>query len=188
MDILIGTALLIAIVVLGALISAGNERQRKAIDGIREQAEAWTQEDILIKREKVGRTIQIESPLGWLEQMSAGVLGQAPGILSSTVWERDGMLAVVAVRNNGGRLVFTPVPRERFLKTVRLKKSGALAQAETSILGDKPDKTPYYDLSVVTGGMFFDIEAAQVWQALSGQSMPAKRLTMFEVPPRMGAK
>jgi hypothetical protein len=34
--------------------------------------------------------------------------------------------------------------------------------------------------------MFFDIEAAQVWQALTGQGMPAKRLAMFEVPPRKG--
>jgi hypothetical protein len=188
MDILIGTSLLVAIVVLGALISAGNERQRKALDGIREQVEAWAQEDILIKREKVARSIWVEAPLAWLEKTAAGILGQAPGIISTTTWEKDGLLAIIAICNDGGRLVFTPVPRDRFLKSIKLKKRGALTQAETSVLGDKPEKAPYYDLSVLTSGMFFDIEAAQTWEALSGQILPAKRLTMFEVAPRAGTQ
>ena len=186
MDILIGTSLLIAIVLLGALMTAGNERQRKALDGIREQVEAWAQEDILIKREKVARTIQVEAPLAWLEKIAAGVLGQAPGIMSATSWEKDGLLALIAICNDGSRLIFTPVPYDRFLKSIRLKKRGALAQAETSLLGDKPDKVSHYDLSVLTSGMFFDIEAAQAWQALSGQVLPSKRLTMFELESRTG--
>lgn len=188
MDILIGTSLLVAIVLLGALITAGNERQRKALDGIREQVEAWAQEDILIKREKVARSIQVESPLAWLERTTAGILGQSPKIVSTTTWEKDGLLAIIAVRNDGGRLIFTPTPRERFIQVVRLKKRGALAQAATSLLGDKPEKIPHYDLSVLTSGMFFDIEAAQAWEALSGQPLPSKRLTMFELPSRMGAQ
>jgi hypothetical protein len=188
MDVLIGTSLLIAIILLGALLTTANERQRRALDGIRTQVEAWAQEDILIKREKVARSIQVESPLAWLEKTAAGALGFAPGILSTSLWEKDGLLAVVAVRNNGGRLIFTPAPRERFLKTMKLKKRGALAQAETGLLGDRPDRTPHYELSVVTSGMFFDIEAGQAWQVLAGQNLPAKRLTLFEVPPRTGAK
>jgi len=188
MDILIGTSLLVAIVLLGALITAANERQRKALDGIREQVEAWAQEDILIKREKVARLIQVEAPLVWLEKTAAGILGQAPGIISSTTWEKGGLLAIIAVCNDGTRLVFTPIPRDRFLKSIQLKKRGMLAQAETSVLGDKPEKVPHYDLSVLTSGRYFDIEAAQAWQALSGQVLPAKRLTMFEVAPRAGVQ
>ncbi len=79
MDILIGTSLLIAIVLLGALITAGNERQRKALDGIREQVEAWAQEDILIKREKVARSIQVEAPLAWLEKDCSRCFGSGSG-------------------------------------------------------------------------------------------------------------
>lgn len=188
MDILIGTSVLIAIVLLGALMTAGNERQRKALDGIREQVEAWAQEDILIKREKVARSIQVEAPLAWLEKTAAGVLGQAPGIMSATPWEKDGLLAMIAVCKDGSRLIFTPVPYDRFLKSIRLNKRGALAQAETSVLGDRPEKVAHYDLSVLTSGMFFDIEAAQAWQALSGQVLPSKRLTMFELAPRAGVQ
>jgi hypothetical protein len=188
MDILIGTSLLVAIVAFGTLISTANERQRKALDGIREQVEAWAQEDILIKREKVARSIQVEAPLAWLEKTAAAVLGQAREIISCATWEKGGQIALIAVCSDGGRLVFTPVPRDRFLKSTRLKNRGTLAQAEVSVLGDKPGKVPHYDLSVLTSGMFFDIEAAQAWQALSGQVLPAKRLTMFEVAPRAGAQ
>jgi hypothetical protein len=188
MDILIGTSLLIAIVLLGALITAGNERQRKALDGIREQVEAWAQEDILIKREKVARSIQVDAPLAWLEKIAAGVLGQASCIMSATTWEKDGLLALIAICNDGSRLIFTPVPYDRFLKSIRLKKRGTLVQAETSLLGDKPEKVSHYDLSVLTSGMFFDIEAAQAWQALCGQVLPSKRLTMFELESRTGAQ
>ena len=188
MEYLIGISVMIAVILLGVLISIANERQRKALDGIREQVEAWAQEDILIKREKVARTIQVDSPVAWLEKIAASALGLAPGILSTSLWEKDSLVAVVAIRKDGGRLIFTPAPRERFLKTVKLNKRGALAQADTSLLGDKPEKVPHYDLSVVTSGMFFDIEAAQVWQALSGQNLPTKRLTMFEVPPHTGSK
>lgn len=188
MDILLGTSLLIAIVLLGALLTAANERQRKALDGIREQVEAWAQEDILVKRDKVARSIASESPLAWLERVSAGALGLAPGILSTERWEKDGLVAVTAVCKDGGRLVFTPAPRERFLKTVKLKKRGALTRAETGLLGDKPEKVPHYELSVVTSGIFFDIEAAWAWPLFSGEKLPAKRLTLFEVPPRAGAK
>lgn len=181
MELLIGSSVLIAIVLLGVLLSAANERQRKALDGIRAQVEAWAQEDILIKREKVARSIQFESPLAWLEKTAANALGVVAGILSTSIWEKDGLVALVAIRKDGGRLIFTPAPRDRFLKAVKLNKRGALAQAETGLLGDKPEKVSYYDLSVVTSGMFFDIEAGQVWQALSGQSLPAKRLTMFDI-------
>ena len=187
MDIVLGTSLLIAIIALGALITTANERQRKALDGIRVQVEAWAQEDIRIKREKVARSIQVEAPLAWLEKIAAGILGQAPKIISTTTWEKDGLLAIIAVRNDGGHLVFTPVPRRRFLELVRLKKRGALSRAETGLLGDRPEKVPHYDLSVLTSGMFFDIEAAQVWESLCGQTLPSKRLTMFELPPRAGA-
>ena len=38
LDILFALAVLAAVIIFGALISMGNERQRRAIDGLREQA------------------------------------------------------------------------------------------------------------------------------------------------------
>jgi len=43
-------------------------------------------------------------------------------------------------------------------------------------------------LSVVSSGMFFDIEAGQVWQTIAGEPLPGGRLTLYEVPAIGGAK
>jgi len=184
MEILIGTSIVFAFVLLGALISLGNERQRRAIDALRDQAEAWAEQDIRIKREKVARQVTVTEPLVWLEKTAAQVLGSAPGLVTATSWQKHNLTAIIAVCQDGRRLVFTPLPRDRFLKAVQLKRRGVLAQAETGLLGDKPKNASHYELSVLTSGMFFDIEADQVWLAITGQALPAKHLTMFEIPVR----
>jgi hypothetical protein len=184
MELMFGSTVLFAMLLLGALISAANERQRKAIDGLREQVEAWAEQDIRIKREKLARQVVVNDPLAWLEKTTAQILGSAPKLVTATSWQKDGLTAILAVCQDGRHLVFTPLPRERFLKAVQPKGRGVLAQAETSLLGDRPRKAAHHELSVLTSGMFFDLEADQVWQAITAQALPAKRLTLFEVPAR----
>lgn len=184
MELIFGTSVLFAMLLLGALISAANERQRQALDGLREQVEAWAEQDIRIKREKLARQIAVPNPLAWLEKTAAQALGSAPGLVTATPWRKDQVTVILAVCQDGRRLVFTPLPRERFLKAVQPKGRGVLAQAETSLLGDRPKAAAHHELSVLTSGMFFDLEADQVWQAITAQALPAKHLTMFEVPAR----
>ena len=182
MELLIGISVLVIVFLLGAVISAGNERQRRAIDGIREQAEAWAEQDIRIKRETLARQIVVTDPLAWLEKTAAAALGSAPKLVSATPWQKEGMGAIVAQCQNGGCLVFTPVPRQRLLKALSDRSRRALDGIQTSLLGPSPAKAPYQELSLVTGGMFFDIEAAQVWQIVTGETLPVSHLTLYEVP------
>ncbi len=179
MDVILAASVLTAIILPGALISAGNERQRRAIDGIREQAEAWAAQDILIKREKLARQINIGDPRAWLDTLAAQNLGSTPRLLSVSVWKKGELMALVGVGSDGRRLVFTPVPRARLLK--ELKTRGVLAGASGTLLGDNPRKAPFWELSVVTSGAFFDIEAGQAWLALTGEPLVSSHLTMYEV-------
>ncbi|MDX9991562.1 MAG: hypothetical protein RBS68_05875 [Anaerolineales bacterium] len=181
MEILLTGVLLAALLFLGLLISMGNERQRRAIDELREQVEAWTEQDIKIKREKLARQITVPDALAWLESVSAAALGEAPKLISFSTWEKDNLLALIGLCHDGRRLVFTPVPRKRLLSALKARK-GVLASASSTILGDKPAKTPFWELSVVSSGMFFDIEANQVWRSAFGSPLPGDRLTMYEVP------
>ena len=181
MDIFLAVCVLLAVLLLGLLISTGNERQRRAIDGLREQAEAWAEQDIRIKREKLAREIVVPEPSTWLEQAAAAALGSAPKMAAITPWQKDGLSALVGLCSDGRSLVFTPVPRERLLKVLKTKRRGALTRLDNAILGPNPQRVPYTELSVVTNGMFFDIEAAQVWQALTGEILPVPRLTLYEV-------
>lgn len=182
MEFFLATAVLFAILLLGALISAGNERQRKAIDGLREQAERWAEQDIRIKREKLARQITVSEPLAWLEKVAAENLGSAPKLVTVTPWQKEGLNALVGLCQDGRRLVFTPIPRERLLKVLKVKGKGALSGMNSTLLGDAPKRAPWFELSVVTSGMFFDIEASQTWQALTGEPLTAGRLTMYEIP------
>ena len=187
MEILITVVVLSSLLFLGLLISIGNERQRKAIDGLREQAEAWAEQDIRIKREKVAREISIQNPLAWLESVSAAALGGPPKLLSLSTWQQDNLVALIGLCHDGRRLVFTPVPRKRLLSAFK-KKKGVLTGANSTILGDKPAKAPFWELSVVSSGMFFDIEANQVWQSVLGYPLPGGRLTLYEIPAPSGGK
>ena len=56
-------AILFSLVVLGGLISIGNERQRKAIDKLSENAQAWAIEDLRLKRGQIEGSISIEDPV-----------------------------------------------------------------------------------------------------------------------------
>ena len=49
-------------VFFGALISVGNERQRKAIDGIREQASFWAEQDLRLKRARACAMCASQTP------------------------------------------------------------------------------------------------------------------------------
>ncbi len=49
-DYLLALTVIIALIVFGTLISVGNERQRKAIDSISQQTQAWAIEDLRLKR------------------------------------------------------------------------------------------------------------------------------------------
>ena len=75
MEIFLGIVVVVAVFFFGVLISIGNERQRKAIDDLREQVVAWAMQDIRIKRENIKREITIENPMAWLNQMVAKVYG-----------------------------------------------------------------------------------------------------------------
>jgi hypothetical protein len=65
-----------AVIFLGALISASNERQRKALDGLREQTALWAMQDLQLKREKLARDVKVDNPLAWLNRITSNILGE----------------------------------------------------------------------------------------------------------------
>ncbi len=59
MEIILAIVVAAAMIFFGALISIGNERQRKAIDALREQTELWAMQDLRIKRERLVREVRV---------------------------------------------------------------------------------------------------------------------------------
>src|SRR5512147_1777692 len=75
MEIILAIVVATAVIFFGALISAGNERQRQAIDGLREQAALWAMQDLRIKRERLARDVHVADPLGWFIKTASKACG-----------------------------------------------------------------------------------------------------------------
>ena len=86
MDAILAILVLGAVIFFGALISAGNERQRKALDGIREQTALWAMQDLRLKREKLARDVKVDDPIAWLNQVVAKVYATSCRPSSATGW------------------------------------------------------------------------------------------------------
>ena len=74
MEIILAIVVASAVIFFGALISMGNERQRKAIDGLREQVVLWAVQDLTIKREKLSRSVSVANPLEWFNTLDYSFL------------------------------------------------------------------------------------------------------------------
>ena len=65
-DYFVALMVLVAVIVFGALITVGNERQKRELAHIREVEEQWAEQDLRIKRGKLSRETSIEDPVAWL--------------------------------------------------------------------------------------------------------------------------
>ena len=77
LEVVLAISVLAAAVVVGVLISIGNERQRKAIEQLRDDVRNWALGDLEIKRETASRDIQIIDPLAWLNDTARKATGEA---------------------------------------------------------------------------------------------------------------
>jgi hypothetical protein len=187
LDVLFALSVLAAVIFFGALISVGNERQRKAIDGLNTSYSRWAEHDLMIKRAAAAKTVRVEDPKAWLDNIATQVFGLSPKITTLSPWDAGEAKAMVAICLDGRKLVVTPILPASFRKmiTVRKRKGAVAAIARTTvgILGNRPGKVPCCELNIISAGTFFDVEAGQAWERLFNQKLGVDRLYMFEVPP-----
>ena len=179
MEILLAIAVTSAVLFFGALISMGNERQRRAIDALREQAELWEIQDLQLKRERLAREVHVDDPLGWLNEVAAQTCGYDLQLQVVEAFENPPAL-LCSSRSGTGNVLFTTLsPAD--IRKMRGARTNRLSQyANRNPLQSLPSKAPQYALSVLNAGALFDLELSLAWKALSGQ--PAKhvdRLWMY---------
>lgn len=168
MEIILAVVVASAVIFFGALISMGNERQRKAIDGLREQVVLWAVQDLKIKREHLARDVNVEDPLQWLNKIAARVTGRELNLQVIECFENPDVLAGT-VPENDMMIVFTPLSPS----DIR-----ALKQTQRNLLSQYSARNPLpflrrnataYECSVLNCGVLFDLELPLAWKALSGQ-------------------
>lgn len=179
MELLLALAVITAVVIFGAMISLGNERQRRAIDALREQVVLWAIQDLRIKREHLERNVRVDDPLDWLNRIATKVCGDDLKLRVVEAYEEPRAL-VCSSGDGSGRVIFTPLSPDD-IHHFRNDKRGRLSRitAQSPLLS-LPRKATGYDISALNGGMVFDLELPLAWTGLTGQgSVPMERLWMY---------
>lgn len=167
MEILLALVVAAAVLFFGALIIMGNERQRRAIDGLHEDIIRWAQQDLLIKREKLSLIVQVPDPLNWFGQLASKVVGVNLKLKYTEFIEEQSLL-IFSVENSTENILFTPIsPTEiRRLKATSSRK--ALREATVNPLFALPRRVITKQLMLSNGGFMFDLELPLAWKALTG--------------------
>lgn len=95
MELFLAIVAALAVIFFGALISMGNERQRKAIDELREQVVLWAVQDLKIKRERLAHDVTVDDPLGWFNKTVSKVCGYDLKLQVHEVFEEPQALGFV---------------------------------------------------------------------------------------------
>jgi len=178
MDAVFAILVLGAVIFFGALISAGNERQRKALEGIREQAAQWAIQDLRLKREKLARDVKVDDPVAWLNQVVAKVYGENMDLTVTEVF--DNPQALVCTAKDGRKVVFSPatpndIHRMKRERTNRLSR----INDNTHPLFMLSRRVEYIEITVLNGGTMFDLELLIAWKLLTGKQHFQERLQVF---------
>lgn len=169
MEMILALAVLIAVIIFGALISVGNERQRKAIDGIHQQASLWAVQDLRLKREKLARDVKVDDPIKWLNLVVAKVCGE---FLDLNVMEIfDTPQTLVCMDKNAQRVILSLASPGDIRRMKREWKNKLLRMSNGHPLLNLPQRGERMEISILNGGLFFDLELPVAWEKLSGMKV-----------------
>lgn len=164
MEIILALVVASAVIFFGALINIGNERQRKAIDGLRANFIQWAEQDLLIQREKLSLDIRVDDPLAWFSRLASRTLGVNLK-LSFLQSGEDPTILMFNTEDISEHVIFTtlsPSDVRRIRRQTRLKP--ALDNPVLFLLHhNKAQK-----ISITNGGFLYDLELPIAWKALKG--------------------
>lgn len=170
MEIILAFVVAAAVIFFGALISMGNERQRRAIDSLREQTQLWAQQDLRIKRERLVLEVRVDDPLAWLNKIAAKVLGFDLDLQFVESFNNPYALLCLS-GNQDTKILFSPLsPND--IKRINREKRSRLSQFEkNNPLLSLPRQTAVYEASVLNTDILFDQQLQLAWKELTGQNL-----------------
>ncbi len=171
-----------AVIFFGALISAGNERQRKAIDALREQVERWSMEDLRLKRGQMGQNVKVPNPIHWLNQSVTKATGQNVQF-SLVQTHKNGVNAIACHEENAGAdVVFSTVSPQQIKKLGKQKRSRLANLSDHNPILPLRKGTDVIELTMLNAGVIFDIELPLALKELLEEETVADRLFMYVLP------
>jgi hypothetical protein len=178
-DYLVALPVFAAVIVFGALIVIGNERQKRELARIREVEEQWAEQDLRIKRGKLSRETKIEDPVAWLSTAASKEM-EVPVVLTAKEILTNPDAVAFVDSESGRKIIFTLLPPTHIAKLAKKRKSSKISRLN-AIHPLLPIRrgTEIVELNMLNGGLLLDLELPFAWQALTGLSTTAERIWMY---------
>jgi hypothetical protein len=182
MEIILAIVVASAVIFFGALISMGNERQRKAIDQLREQVALWAIQDLKSKYERISREVVVEDPYAWFNQLVTATLGIDLNVQFIEMFDNPDCLVFSSERNGNKFLFSTIAPRD--ILALNSERQGRLSRyADPNPLFFIPHGSKMHDLSILNCGNLFDHELRLAWKGITGKNLNNNNsLWMHQLP------
>ncbi|MBC8508394.1 MAG: hypothetical protein H8D34_26355 [Chloroflexi bacterium] len=180
-DYLLAITVLIALIVLGALISVGNERQRKAIDSISEQTQAWAIEDLRLKRGQVEANISVDNPIAWLNTAASRVLGRQTQFSVPEISENPLVVSFVD-HYTGETMVFSLLSPKALRTLSKEKRSELNKRTNQHPLIPWRQGITTFEMTMLNAGIRFDLELPVAWQAITKEQTNSEHLWVYILP------
>jgi hypothetical protein len=178
MDVVLAILVLGAVIFFGALISVGNERQRRALDGIREQTALWAMQDLRLKREKLAREVRVDDPLGWLKKTVLKVVGRDFNLKTVEYFGEPAVL-VCESEDHSNRVIFSLLTPVEIRRLKRGRKSRLTQYINQNPLFSLAGNTTAYELTILNAGILFDLEMALAWESLTREIPGVQSLWLY---------
>ncbi len=153
MDIILAVVVVFAVIFFGALISIGNERQRHAIDNLREKISLWAIQDLKTKQEGLAGAMRVADPLSWFGNFVSTFSGHDVVLeFLESFDELQGLM--FASKDDTRRIVFSPLSPADIQRIKKRRNKRLSPVAENNPLWNLPKSTEVYELSALNGGIF----------------------------------
>ena len=169
MEIILAIVVGLAVIFFGALISMGNERQRKAIDALCEQVVLWAIQDLRIKRERLARDVRIDDPIGWLNRIATKFCGYKLNL--QVVEAFDNPQALICSANGESKVIFSPLSPNEIHRMSYDKRNKLSQYSNRNPLMVSSQKMESFEISVLNNNISFDLELPIVWKRLTDQDL-----------------
>lgn len=183
MEFLLAMSAAVAVILFGALISIGNERQRRAIDCVSEHLQAWALRDLQIKRKGLENNLKVDDPLGWLETICTRVLGSVVRLKVHEYFE-DPAVLVCEDQETSTWLAISPVSPGDVKQRASGSVSRMLHVSSNPLSFPVGRRQKVFEISPLNAGLFFDLEMQIAWQALTGRNLKhPERMWIYRISP-----
>jgi hypothetical protein len=174
LDVIIAVIVIAEGILVGLLISYGNEKQTRALQKLETVFREFSLSQTRFQRHQAAKSIEIKDAAAWFNSLVLQVCKWSPGIKQCRTVSQPA--AIVGSTSGQTLLVLSPASPQEVREIT--SRTSSLGRSIASITMDNPliplpRSVKTTQLSALNSGDLFDLEAAAVWKMLSKEDLPA---------------